>query len=60
MIVGLTWLTMQKHQQNLLKYQPCAIMVMSKLPLDFNSLPGHQNQAPQTTLADKTHSIFER
>jgi hypothetical protein len=49
MIVGLTWLTMEKHRQNLPKYQLCAIMGRSKLPLDFNSPPGPPKPSTSTS-----------
>ena len=43
MRADLTWLTTEKHRQNLPNYQACAIVGMSKSPLDFNADPGTPN-----------------
>ena len=53
MRAGLTWLTMEKHRQNLPKFQACAIVGRSKSPLDFNADPGPPN--PSTSIVERPH-----
>lgn len=43
MRAGLTWHTMEKHRQNLPKYQACTIVAGLKSLMDFNADPGPRN-----------------